>query len=211
MKDLAELKEYIAEEWGGQHYLVGALALDGTILQEHAFRIAGRPRTEGRLVNRAEWQGDPEPPAPPAPPQGQPPDMLGFLSLVLKESREGRLAVVDAMRESQKTGSQQVKEMLLNMAASRDDAKGTPFVEQLKNFADGAKALDKIRENIAVGQEAGEPVESLKDHATKEFMTIMVKEFGAQWSEKRAKRGTQAQPAGAGGAKRTHGPIPDAN
>ncbi len=155
---LGELYEYLADEHGGLAYRVTALYADGKPLYTAQLRVAGAPREHGTPINRREWEANmrgeehmaPVVAAAAAAGVTGPSEMMQFLGLFLKESRESRNDVLTAVKEV--TGQSATNTTAL-MTALTDQAnkarEGNTLPAQIGELTAGMKAVEDLKETVA--------------------------------------------------------------
>lgn len=159
--DLGELLQYLRDEWGGQSYLCSALDVSGAVIFDAKVPIAGMPRDCGRVIDRDVWEGraatTTQPTQAPQQHQAQAPNdaTLGLVLGILKDANKSQFEAVKEMRAAD---SKQMAELIqsINRRTEAGNApRGPSFAEQIGEVVQSARALNKMREAIAI--EAPEP------------------------------------------------------
>lgn len=207
--NLGELREYIADEWGGSAY---RLTING---EERALKIAGPPKAEGRRVYREDWENERAPGRTAQPAQSQQPPqestMINLLSLVMSEGRESRNAVLDSVKEMQAMGANNIQNLLSQLSANREQAQAsTSFGAQVAELRQGMAAVKELKDDIA--EDAPEPPEPTEDigirgHAERSLVDAITARFVGPSPTAQAPTQGQAAPPPNGKAR---GPIPEA-
>jgi len=157
--DLGELLQYMRDEWGGQSYLCSAVDVSGAVIFDAKVQISGMPRDCGRVIDRDVWEGRTSTTAQPTQhavqqPAPAPAPSGGLdVSLVLGILKDANKAQFDAVKEMRASDSKQMAELIqsINRRTEQGNApRGPSFAEQIGEVVQSARALNKMREAIAI-------------------------------------------------------------
>lgn len=178
----AELRDYIREEYGGRTYRLTMLAADNSVLWTTRVPIAGRPREDGRNIDRDEWEGvtskQETPPA--ATGIADAGGMLGAIMPLFEKmmdiSKSASAAQLEAVHEAVRSSERNQGELMKQLAQTRaDERRENSLPGQLQALAE---STESVRALGAVFAGDDEPKESglagAGDVATKHFMEGVV-------------------------------------
>jgi len=200
---VTELLEYLSEEHGGNLYRVLVVSPDGQPYFETRLKIAGPPRSAGRLIDRDRWEGRErnDSPKPQENHRSNGNDWQGLVQglgdmfrLVLDTQRQTADRTMDAVRSLNESQSQQTQTLISTIVESREraDSRGS-FASQLREVAQANEALqevkDALREPVTPGGEEDESVmnAALKAATTDFLGGFMKAKFAAGQRPKAAK------------------------
>lgn len=200
---LAELYEHLREEWGGRSYRCTVLLANGLPAFETRIEIAGRPREEGRLIER---ETDKPAPAPivqaPAPSQDMA-GLLGVFQLVMSTNQKATEAQMAAMRELSERSAAQNQGLIEAMLQSRTaEQRGGSLAGQLSELMEANRTIEKVRKTFGAanpGESAPAEKEDLLQGALKEatkgfFSSVIASEMAGKMAPRSAPRGAQMAP-----------------
>lgn len=205
--NIGELYEHLAYTYGGHKYRVIVKNSDGRAYFESTVEISGPPRYRGRTIDRDTWEGNAgsEPRAPVQAQQSQQTNGAGLLKVVtdlfgtiIGQQRESNQAVLHAVRDMNAAQAERTNELITAVVQTRSEERTqTSFAGQLKEFLEGARALDTVKEALT-DQESikrgPEPQEDLLNMALKgaaaEFMSNVI----AAKARATARRSTEKKP-----------------
>lgn len=204
--ELGELYEYLADEYGGKVYKVTAIDAGNNPLWSSRVNVAGPPRHAGRVVTRAQWEGEPDGAAPAAPTAAPAVgnglgDTLAFLKLVLDQNDKASAAQLEAVREAVNTSKESTTELMQLLVQERaDERKSQSLGGQLADLVESSKAIQKVGKffGAADGDSAAEErgvLQGAADEAMGHFVEQFVtSQFGQKGEESRP-RVRRARPA----------------
>lgn len=224
--EVGELYDYVREEYGGRVYRVTVLSPGGHPLFSSRLNIAGPPRHNGRVINRAEWEsdGDDAAHARPAAAAAGGDAMAPFvqlLGMVIASNREAGEAQAQAMKaamESNTKQTQRLMELVVEDRAERE--RGQSLSGQLTALVESAKTLRKAGKLFgAAGGDAPaaatpDLMEGAKAQALEHFLgNILQSEFPSEKRQPpppRERSRPRPQPHQSGVKPITPGAIPEA-
>lgn len=183
--DTGELLPYLRDEWGGESYRLSVLGPDNVAISDHKQPIAGPPRDRGRVINRDVWEGrapvvTTAQPVPVVQPVASPDHQL--INTAFNMMRDANKAQFDAVKEMRAADSRQTAELIASVNRRNENAErpaGPTFAQQIGEVIESTRALNEMREAIAIEQppraEAGETDDGLTKEAMRAFMS---KAFG---------------------------------
>lgn len=186
---IGELLGYLAEEYGGRLYRVTVIQ-GGHVMYDSRVPIAGPPRHAGRIINRARWMGEDEPPAAPAAPAAPPAsgtgDLAQLLTMVLDANRRAGDAQTESLTRALDQANRQQADLMALVTQERTEAaRGASLPGQLDMLIESTKALRKAgrvfgaaAENGRASESDGGLLETAKSEAAKHFVQSVFSSMG---------------------------------
>lgn len=153
---LGELYAYLQDEWGGKQYRVTVLHVDGRPLMAVKLKVAGPPRTNGRLISRDRWEaataGEDLPTGAPAAVVAPSPalDPLQFVQFMMGESRQAAAEARTSVKEVADIHSRDVQALMQHITTTNaDQAERTSLKGQIGDLTESMAAVENLRDTVA--------------------------------------------------------------
>ena len=208
---VGELFEYISDEYGGNLYRVLVASPDGQPYYETRIKIAGPPKNQGRLIDRAKWEGRQadDQVLTPARANGNGGDQTGALigalagmfQAVLEANNRTADKTMEAVRTLNESQQKTTADLIGTIVQARENSQERgSFVSQLREVAQANEALkevkDALREPGAEGQaDEGSLMNSALQGAAAQFMSaVMQSKLAGKNGGKGPRRHTRRRP-----------------
>ena len=156
-----ELREYIREEYGGRSYKLTMLAADLSVMWSTRIAIAGKPKMDGRDIDRDEWEGVTSKAATaPAAATGE----AGLLAIIMPMfdkmmdvSKGAAVGQLEAVREAVAASERNQTKLMGQLVAMQSEERQSQSLSgQLEALADSSRAVREIGEQLAPPAAPGE-------------------------------------------------------
>lgn len=186
-ESLSAFLEYVRDTHGGQTYKVEVLGAGDVQMFEGGISIAGPVRVDGRVVNRAKFEGRDDEREQRAATRGADDmrreharddgSMMTFVKMFMDQQRETNAAQLATVSGLVADTRKQTTELLGALAQRDTNNKPDSFTEQLGKILDATTALDTVRKRLTPKQAPAERAPVAGDDDDDDDMKLATREL----------------------------------